>query len=163
MFGAIEIGGTKVVCGIGTGPEDLEVVRIATTTPQATLKHSIEFFRNSQRSVRAVGIGSFGPLDLHPESATFGYITTTLSSQRIILGGGVMQRPHLFPLIRREFSSPLNGYIKAKPLTESLDEFVVPPKLGNLSGVLGALVLAEEALNRPRSGFPGSGAAAPRQ
>lgn len=307
MFGAIEAGGTKFVCGVGTGPEDFEVIRIPTTTPEATLKQTIDFFQKSGKPIRAIGIGSFGPLDLHPESATFGHITSTpkpgwqnynivgaiagelgvpvgfdtdvnaaalgegrwgaaaglgdflyltvgtgigggavvngsivhgmvhpemghirvphdrsrdpfegtcpfhadcleglvsgpaiearwgvtpkdlpdhhkawtfvahylalglvswictLSSQRIIMGGGVMQKPRLFSMMRKELSSLLNGYIQAKALTDCLDEFLVPPKLGNLSGVLGALVLAEEALNQQQSHFRNPGAGVPRQ
>lgn len=300
MFGAIEAGGTKFVCGIGTGPEDLEVIRIPTTSPEASLKQTINFFRNSPKPIRAIGIGSFGPLDLNPESATFGCITSTpkpgwqdydiagaiseglgvpvgldtdvnaaalgegrwgaadglhdflyltvgtgigggavvngavlhgmvhpemghirvphdrskdpfpgicpfhsdcleglvsgpaiearwgiapddlpehheawaleahylalglvswictLSPQRIIVGGGVMQQPRLFLMMRSNLASLLNGYIKAKALTSEINGFVVPPKLGSLSGVLGALVLAEEALNRHQSNFPDS-------
>ncbi len=295
MFGAIEAGGTKFVCGVGTGPEDLEVIRIPTTTPEATLKQTTDFFQNSAKPIRAIGIGSFGPLDLHPESAAFGHITSTpkpgwqnydiagvvsselgvpvgidtdvnaaalgegrwgsavglsdfmyltvgtgigggavvngsivhgmvhpemghirvphdrsrdpfegtcpfhadcleglasgpaiaarwgmaaedlpdhheawtlvahylalglvswictLSPQRIIMGGGVMKKQNLFSMMRRELSSLLNGYIKAEALTDRLDEFVVPPKLGNLSGVLGSLVLAEGVLNQQQS------------
>jgi fructokinase len=54
-------------------------------------------------------------------------------------------------MMRRELSSLLNGYIKAEALADHLDEFVVPPRLGNLSGVLGSLVLAEGALNQEQS------------
>jgi fructokinase len=72
----------------------------------------------------------------------------TLSPQRIIMGGGVMQQPHLFDLIRGELSAILNGYIQARELIGSIADYIVPPKLGGRSGVLGALVLAESALNR---------------
>ncbi len=63
----------------------------------------------------------------------------TLSPQRIILGGGVMQQPHLFPLIREKVRTAINGYLS---LPDSLDTFIVPPQLGNRAGILGALVLA---------------------
>ena len=69
----------------------------------------------------------------------------TLSPQRIVMGGGVMQQPHLFPLIRRELAGLLNGYIRSASLLEQMDEYVVPPGLGNRAGVLGAMVLAEQA------------------
>jgi fructokinase len=294
LFGAIEAGGTKFVCGVGTGPENLEIVQIPTTKPESTTSAVLDFFRHSKKPIQAVGIGSFGPIDLHPGSATFGYITSTpkpgwsdydlageiagamnvpvgfdtdvgaaalgearwgaaagltdclyltvgtgigggaivngsvlhglvhpemghiriphdrsadpfagicpyhgdcleglasgpaiqarwglpaqqlhedhegwileagylalgvvswvctLSPQRVIIGGGVMRQQHLFALIRKEFSRLLNGYIQARELRECVDEFIVPPKLGARAGVLGALVLAENALNMRR-------------
>ncbi len=289
MFGAIEAGGSKFVCGIGTGPSDLKTVQIPTTTPESTVNQAIKFFRNAAMQVSAIGIGSFGPVDLNAASSTFGYITSTpkagwqnfdfagtvmralgipvgfdtdvnaaalgearwgaavgltdflyltvgtgigggaivngsvlhglvhtemghiriphdwsvdpfkgccpfhgdcleglasgpamqarwgippkqlpqhhqawrlearylalglaswactLSPQRIILGGGVMQQPRLFALIRKEFLSLLNGYIQARELLEGIDNYILPPKLGDQAGVLGALVLAEQS------------------
>jgi fructokinase len=290
LFGAIEAGGTKFVCGIGTNPEDLTTAQIPTTTPESTIAEAIDFFRSSKKPIRAVGIGSFGPLDLHVGSPTYGYITSTpkpgwrnynlagaisaalnvpvgfdtdvgaaalgearwgaaagladcvyltvgtgigggaivngsilhglihpemghmrvphdqsvdpfpgncpfhgdcleglasgpamqarwgvpasqlpknhegwileasyiafglaslictLSPQRIIIGGGVMQQVHIFGLIREKLSSLLNGYIQARELTDSIDGYIVAPALGNRSGVLGALVLAEACI-----------------
>jgi fructokinase len=297
LFGAIEAGGSKFVCGVGTGPDDLTVTQIPTTTPEATMRETICFFRKSRERIRAVGIGSFGPIDLHPESPTFGHITSTpkpgwrnydiagmigrkmgvpvgidtdvnaaalgegrwgaaagltdflyltvgtgigggvvvngavlhglvhpemghiriphdwsedpfaghcpfhgdcleglasgpalqarwnvtpdrlperheawtleahylalglvswvcsLSPQRIIMGGGVMRQPHLFPLIREKLSLLLNGYVQARELLDHLDEYVIPPALGSRAGVLGALVVAEKALTRPKFSF----------
>ena len=288
MFGGIEAGGTKFICGIGTGPDDLETIRIPTTSPEATIQAAVAFFRGPRgRGLRAAGIGSFGPVDLRPASLTYGHITSTpklawanfdlagavrralgipigfdtdvnaaalgearwgaaqglsdflyltvgtgigggaivhgrvlhgmlhpemghiriphdtaqdpypgccpyhgdcleglasgpamearwgtparelppghpawpleahylalglatwvctLSPQRIILGGGVMQQPHLFDLIREELLRLLNGYIQIEEVTGSLDRFIIPPRLGSRAGVLGALVLAE--------------------
>ena len=78
MFGSIEAGGTKFVCGVGTGPADLKTMQFPTTTPEATLAIAIEFLREKSRGeLRAVGIGSFGPIDLHSTSLTFGYVTST--------------------------------------------------------------------------------------
>jgi fructokinase len=289
MFGAIEAGGTKFVCAAGTGPQDLETIQIPTTTPDATLERALEFFRPFRDELRAVGIASFGPVDLHPDSATYGYITSTpkagwrnidvagrvgeslgvpvgfdtdvngaalgearwgaaqglcdflyltvgtgigggamvqgkvlhglvhpemghirvphdavqdpfpgccpfhgdcleglasgpaiqarwgmnaselppdhaglalearylalglaswvctLSPQRIVLGGGVMQQTLLFPMIRADLVGLLNGYIQAPEITEHADRFVLPAMLGSRAGVLGALVLAEQA------------------
>jgi fructokinase len=292
LFGAIEAGGTKFVCGMGTGPEDLAVIQIPTTTPESTLPAAVDFFKNSKKPIQAIGIGSFGPVDLHAGSPTFGYITSTpkpgwrdfdlagtiagsmqvpvgfdtdvnaaalgearwgaavgladflyltvgtgigggaiingsvlhglvhaemghiliphdystdpfpgncpfhgdcleglasgpamqarwnippdqlpahhagwtlearylalglaswvctLSPQRVIIGGGVLQPPHLILAIRKDLSSLLNGYIQARELTDCMDAYIVRPGLGNRSGVLGALVLAERALQR---------------
>lgn len=297
VFGSIEAGGTKFVCGIGSGPDDLKTTQFPTTTPNETIANAIAFFQQSDVSICAIGIGSFGPVDLHPGSPTFGYITSTpklawqnvdlagairralnvpvafdtdvnaaalgetrwgaakglsdsiyltvgtgigggamvhgrllhgllhpemghiriphdvakdpyaggcpfhgdcleglasgpaiearwrvpgrelaedhpawaleahylalalntwvcsLSPKRILLGGGVMQQPHLFPLIRQELSRLLNDYVRVKQIVEEMDEYVAPPKLGSRAGVLGALALAEQAYTSdlPRS------------
>jgi fructokinase len=77
IYGGIETGGSKWECAIGTGPDDLRSTEtIATTTPAETIARVIEFFEG-EGPVAAVGIGSFGPIDPDPESATWGYITST--------------------------------------------------------------------------------------
>ena len=76
-YGAVEAGGTKIVCGIGTADGDLlHEIRFLTTNPTETIAKIIAFFRERE-PVAAVGIGSFGPVDLHPASSTYGYVTTT--------------------------------------------------------------------------------------
>ncbi|MBN2241497.1 MAG: ROK family protein [Acidobacteria bacterium] len=295
MYGAIEAGGTKFVCGVGTGPGDLQTATIPTAAPEETVAAAVGFFRDAGIHVRAVGIGSFGPVDLDRDSPAFGRITSTpkpgwrnfdiagavagamgvpvgfdtdvnaavlgetrwgaaaglsdalyltvgtgigggaivngsvlhglvhpemghiriphnldedpfpgccpfhgdcleglasgpamearwgvdagrlpdgheawilearylalglaswvctLSPKRIILGGGVMSRSFLFPMIRENLAGLLAGYIGARELTEGLDDYVVAPKLGGRAGVAGCLVLAGEALHRSRS------------
>jgi len=298
QYGAIEAGGTKFICGIGSGPGDLKTIQLPTTTPEETIGQAIDFFRKQGHdTLQAIGIGSFGPVDLHPDSATFGYITSTpkagwqncdlayrvgnalslpvgfdtdvnaaalgerrwgvaqgltdfiyltvgtgigggaiirgnllhglihpemghiriprdpardpyagvcpfhgdcleglasgpaiearwgisgdnlpdnhqawdleahylalglatwvctLSPQRIILGGGVMKQSNLFPLIRAELAQLLNGYIFAAELGAGIDKYVVPPGLGDRAGILGALVLAEQAAVGMRTPF----------
>jgi fructokinase len=69
-----------------------------------------------------------------------------LSPQRIVLGGGVMQRAHLFPLIRAKVKELLNGYVASPVFSGTLDEFIVPPALGNRSGILGAIAMAKSSL-----------------
>jgi fructokinase len=295
MFGGIEAGGTKINCGIGTGPDKLETAQFPTSTPDITLAAVLEFFRGKAgRDVLAVGIGSFGPVDLDASSPTFGHITSTpkagwqnydllgavkrglnvpvnfetdgniallgeakwgaarklsdaiyitvgtgvgggalvhgqvvhglvhpeighlriphdttrdpfpgccpfhgdcleglacgpaiqarwgmpaallspdhpawaleahylalglvnltvtLSPRRILLGGGVMQQGHLFPLIRQEFFRLMNDYIRHSELLDHLDRYIQPPRLGSRAGVLGAIVLAEQALSAAR-------------
>lgn len=289
LWGGIEAGGTKFVCAIGSGPDDLIETRFPTTTPAETLARAIAFFRAQPSLPAAIGIGSFGPVDPDPRSPTFGFITTTpkpgwgntdvagpirqalgvpvafdtdvnaaalgeqrwgaaqglhtfiyltigtgigggalvegrllhgamhpemghirvphdwtadpypgfcpyhgdcfeglaagpaleqrwgqraellppdhpawalearyialaltsyiltLVPQRIILGGGVMQQPQLFPLVRREVGALLNGYLPVPALLDPLATYLVPPGLGNRAGVLGALALAEQA------------------
>ncbi len=293
MFGGVEAGGTKFVCGIGTGPDDLVTAHFPTTTPEQTLRSVNDFFsRHNGGPLQAIGIGSFGPVDLDPASRHFGHITSTpkqgwqyvdlagllrqalnlpvaldtdvnaallgearwgaaqglqdaiyitigtgvgggamvhgqvvhglvhpemghlhlphdwtadpfpglcpfhgdcleglasgpavqarwkqpahtlppdhpawtiearylalavmnltvtLSPQRIIIGGGVMQQPHLFPLVRNEFARIMNSYVRHPHLSTGLDEYIQPPALGGRAGVLGSLVLAESALHQ---------------
>jgi fructokinase len=68
----------------------------------------------------------------------------TLSPRKIILGGGVMQQSHLFPMIRKETQTLLKSYIHAPEILEKIDEYIVPPGLGSRSGVLGAIALAQD-------------------
>jgi fructokinase len=293
MLGGIEAGGTKFVCGVGTGPDDLEIAQFPTTSPQETLDKVVGFFR--QRPVTAIGIASFGPVDLDISSPSYGHITSTpktgwancdlvgevesamrapvgfdtdvngavlgearwgaarglqdavyitigtgigggalvggrvvhglvhpemghlriphdirdsfaglcpyhgdcfeglaagpaiqarwgkparelpadhpawqleahyialglanlavaLSPRRFLLGGGVMQQPHLFALIRQEFAGLLNGYVRHRDILDGLDEYIQPPQLGSQAGVLGSLVLAEMALAETAAG-----------
>ena len=72
----------------------------------------------------------------------------TLSPQRIVMGGGVMEQPQLFPLLRQKVQTLLNGYVRAPAILEAIDDYIVPPGLGNEAGVLGALALAERALDQ---------------
>ena len=62
-----------------------------------------------------------------------------------------MQQSHLFPLIRAEFKHLLNNYIRRREVTEELDDYIQPPQLGSRAGVLGSLVLAEQALSTKTS------------
>lgn len=75
-YGAIEAGGTKFVCAVGTGPDDLrDVEAFPTTTPAETLDRAAAYFEG--RGIDALGVGSFGPVDLDPASPTWGHITST--------------------------------------------------------------------------------------
>jgi fructokinase len=288
MFGAIEAGGTKFVCGIGTGPGDLKTAQFPTSTPEITLASVTEFFRESKVELAAIGIGSFGPVDINLSSPTYGHITSTpkvgwqnfdlrgtveralgvpvafdtdvngailaearwgaardldnaiymtigtgigggalvhgrvlhglvhpemghlhiphdrardpfpgicpyhgdcleglacgpamqarwnqpastlrpehpgwdleahylalglmnlavaFSPQRIIMGGGVMGQAHMVEKLRLEFKKIMNGYIRHPDVNDRLDLYIQAPGLGSLSGILGALVLAEQ-------------------
>ncbi len=77
IYGGIEAGGTKFVCTVGTGPDDIQAeIRFPTTTPAETIQQVIDFFKK-QDQVDAIGISSFGPIDPNPKSPTFGFVTTT--------------------------------------------------------------------------------------
>ena len=80
LYGAIEAGGTKFICGLGTGPQDLRTVTIPTTSPARTIERTIEFFRSAESQITTVGIGSFGPVDLRHGSPAWGHITSTPKS-----------------------------------------------------------------------------------
>ncbi|KAA8786149.1 fructokinase [Paenibacillus sp. 4624] len=287
-IGAIEAGGTKFVCGIGNEQGHLEDwCSFPTEHPETTLAKVRDYFRG--KGVAAIGIGSFGPLDLQPDSPSYGCITTTPkpgwsncnvvgilkrefglpigwdtdvnaaalgevtwgaaqgldncvyytigtgvgvgliaggkrvhgllhpegghirtrrhphdhfvglcnyhgdcleglaagpaiearwerpgselptdhlaweiesfyiaesittsillhSPQKVILGGGVMQQTHLFPMIRERVVQNINGYVKASELLQNIDRYIVQPGLGQQAGLYGALVLGMEAL-----------------
>ncbi len=73
----VELGGTKCVCILGTGPQDVRAqVSIPTAEPDRTLARINEVL--DDWSFQALGIASFGPIDLRPRSKTFGYITSTV-------------------------------------------------------------------------------------
>ena len=79
-YGGIEAGGTKFVCAVGTGPDDIRAeIRLPTESPESTLGKVIDFFRQQQEDheIAAIGVASFGPVDPDPDSPTFGYITNT--------------------------------------------------------------------------------------
>lgn len=293
LVGGIEAGGTKFVCAVGSGPDDIrDEVRFPTTTPDETIQKCLDFFSSYASELKAIGIGSFGPVDPDPASPTFGYITTTpkpywantdivtpfhkkfgipvgfdtdvnaaalgegqwgaaqglhtfiyltigtgvgggamvqgqllhglvhpemghiplphdwqadpyaghcpfhgdclegmasgpaiedrwgvkgselgvehpawaleaeyiahalrtyivvLSPQRIILGGGVMSQRQLFPMIRQNVLTFLNGYVQADAILQGIDTYIVSPGLGNRAGVAGAFALAYQALGQ---------------
>jgi fructokinase len=288
LYGAIEAGGTKFVCAVGSSPDDLYIEQFETTAPEETISNAIKFFReqNSKNKLNAIGIGSFGPIDLDKNSNTYGYITSTpkpnwahtdfvgpiknefdipigfdtdvnaaslgehywgaakglsdfiyltigtgiggggmlngklmhglvhpemghifipldskdgykgkcpfhnnrcfeglasgpaiqerwskpakdlgnsheawdleahyislaltnyictLSPQRIIIGGGVMEQKQLFPLIRVKVVTMLNNYIQSPEIVNNINNYILPPSLGKKAGVLGAIALA---------------------
>lgn len=289
LFGTLEAGGTKMVLSVGNEKNELlEQTTIPTEVPDRTIPAMIAWFKT--KDISALGIGTFGPVDLNPASPTYGWITKTpkpgwqdtpllqslrdalgvpakidtdvnaaalaewrlgaakglnsclyvtvgtgigagivsegklvhgllhpelghmllrqetddpapegfcpyhqgcleglasgpaiekrwgtkaqylppdheawnletsylaqmcmnavcvLSPEKIILGGGVMQQKHLFPLIREKTIRLLNGYIQADAILDQIDTYIVEPGLGTKSGAIGALLLAREAL-----------------
>ena len=70
----------------------------------------------------------------------------TLSPRLVVLGGGVLQRAILYPMIRSEVARILNDYVKSDRLTSGLDQYIIAPTLGNYAGVLGAVALARDFL-----------------
>ncbi|MBI5564390.1 MAG: ROK family protein [Chloroflexi bacterium] len=94
LYGGIEAGGTKFVCVIGADPQNiLAEERFPTTTPDETIARSVDFFTRHGHDLAAIGIGSFGPVDLNPPSPTYGYITTTPKPgwAQVDLRGGIQR------------------------------------------------------------------------
>ncbi|CDQ38828.1 MULTISPECIES: ROK family protein [Virgibacillus] len=80
LTGGIEAGGTKFVCAVGKGSgEIIDKVTFPTTTPDETLRRVRDYF--SEFSIRAIGIGSFGPVDLDKKSTSYGTILHTPKQQ----------------------------------------------------------------------------------
>lgn len=288
-YGGIEAGGTKWVCAIGDGPDDLRhLATIPTTTPAETLDAATSFFRRNG-GIAGIGVGSFGPVDFERGSITttpkagwantnvvdalrealgvpvafdtdvnaaalgeqrwgaavgldtFSYVTVgtgiggggmangrlmhgllhpefghiriphdraqdpfdgvcpyhgdcfeglasggairarwgkdpqelagdevweleagylalgllnviaVLSPQRIIVGGGVMKEPSLLPRVRRRVVELAAGYFDVAELADGIDDYIVPPALGDRAGVVGALELARANGASPQS------------
>ena len=80
LFAGIEGGGTKFVCALGNGQGEIyERISVPTTTPKETIAQIIKFLRSHKHDgeLKAIGIGSFGPIDNNPESVNYGQITAT--------------------------------------------------------------------------------------
>jgi len=76
IVGGLEAGGTKMVCCVGDERGSIQIREsIPTTTPEETIPRLASWFL--EHPVEALGIGSFGPVDLHPDSRAYGSITTT--------------------------------------------------------------------------------------
>jgi fructokinase len=72
----------------------------------------------------------------------------TVSPQRIVLGGGVMNSTQLLAPIRKRLLHWLGGYVDRAEILEDVEHYVVTPALDAQSGVLGALLLAMDASMR---------------
>lgn len=78
LVGAMEAGGTKMVCAVSRdGVEVLDEIRFPTTDPASTFVHAAAFFERWRDGLGALAIGSFGPVCLDPADPAFGSITTT--------------------------------------------------------------------------------------
>jgi fructokinase len=115
LYGGIEGGGTKFVCAVGAGPRDLlDISRFDTTSPDETIDKLIKYFKeyNKKERLSAIGIGSFGPVDLNIKSSTYGYITSTPKTS--------WQNTNLFGKIRDAFDVPVgfNTDVNAAALGE---------------------------------------------
>lgn len=99
LYGSLEAGGTKFVCAVGDEKfQVVEKTQFPTTTPYETIDRTIEFFKRYEDQLVGIAIGSFGPIDVDPNSETYGFVTST-------------PKPHwsnvdLLGLIAKEFNIP---------------------------------------------------------
>jgi fructokinase len=114
LIGAVEAGGTKFICAVGTGPGEGILARERFPTgrePSAVLDQVASWFENRRREVgplAALGVASFGPVDPDPSSPTYGYVTSTPKEgwrQTDLLGG--IRRA--FPDVPAGFDTDVNG------------------------------------------------------
>jgi fructokinase len=81
LLAGVELGGTKCVCILGTGPDDVRAVeRLPTAGREETMRQIevvLDRWRAQHEPARAIGIASFGPVDLRAGSSTYGFITST--------------------------------------------------------------------------------------
>ena len=107
-LGALEAGGTKMVCAIGDESGKIyEQVSIPTETPEITMPRLISYFE--ERKIEALGIGCFGPIDPDKKSETYGYITSTpklaWTDYNIV---GTMEKSLMIPV---GFDTDVNGSV----------------------------------------------------
>ena len=107
-LGALEAGGTKMVCAIGDESGKIyEQVSIPTETPEITMPKLISYFE--ERKIEALGIGCFGPIDPDKKSETYGYITSTpklaWADYNIV---GTMEKTLMIPV---GFDTDVNGSV----------------------------------------------------
>ncbi len=129
LFGGLEAGGTKFVCMVAAGPDRIiEEKRFPTTSPDETIGQAVEFFRAYSRrgELAAIGIGSFGPVDLDPASPTYGYITTTPKPgwSQVDLRGGVAAGLGLPVAFDHDVVAAARGELTWVPANRGLDPFV---------------------------------------
>jgi fructokinase len=129
LYGGIEAGGTKFVCLLGTGPDEIVgEIRYPTTHPEETIQQAIDFFKPYARNgeLAAVGIASFGPVDLNPASPTYGYITTTPKPHwsQVDLHGPILQALNLPVAFDTDVNVAAFGEWYWTPKNRALDPFV---------------------------------------
>ncbi len=106
LYGALEAGGTKMVCALGDEEGRItEQITVSTKTPEETLPEIIDYFKH--RGIRALGIACFGPVDLTKSSPTYGFILNTPKLDwRNFDMAGTMQRALGLPV---GFDTDVNG------------------------------------------------------
>jgi fructokinase len=130
LYGGIEAGGTKFVCVVGSGPNDIvEEIRFPTAqVAEETIRRAIAFFEpyTHNANLAAVGIASFGPVDLNPVSPSYGYITTTPKPgwSQVDLRGNIKRALNLPVAFETDVNAAAFGEYYWTPVNRSLDPFV---------------------------------------
>ncbi|MGN0164542.1 MAG: ROK family protein [Lachnospiraceae bacterium] len=76
ILGALEAGGTKMVCAIGDENGNIiEQIRIPTLEPEETMKKIVEYFAG--KNIQALGVAAFGPVGINPGTENYGKILET--------------------------------------------------------------------------------------
>lgn len=144
MLGAIEAGGTKFVCAVGHDIDNIvDQVTIPTTTPDETMPQVLSFFKKYEGELKAIGIASFGPIDIDEKSNTYGYITNTpkLKWQNTDFLGWIKKE---FPNVPLTWTTDVNG--------SAYGEYTVRENIANIvyytigTGVGGGAVINGELL-----------------
>lgn len=86
-------------------------------------------------------------LEAHYLALALANYVLMLSPERIILGGGVMEQTHLFEPIRQQVRDRLSSYVEIPQIVNDIDSYIVPPKLGSQSGIMGGFAIAQQALS----------------
>jgi len=77
LYGLVEAGGTKFVLGVAHGPDEvLATTRIPTTTPDKTISAMVDWLAQ-HGPLAAVGIATFGPIEIDRGSPQWGHILNT--------------------------------------------------------------------------------------
>jgi len=86
--------------------------------------------------------------ELEARYLAFGLVNviSVLSPRRIVIGGGVMRQPRLLARVRGEVRTILAGYVRSPAVIDAIEQYIVPPALGERAGVLGALALAHDTI-----------------
>lgn len=128
LLAGVELGGTKCVCILATGPNDIrEQQTVPTTRPAETLgeiERLLVFWRKRHGAIAALGIASFGPLDLDARSPTYGFIRATAKPHWMDTDvRGRLGRALAVPI---EFNTDVNGAALAEQRwgdARGLDDF----------------------------------------
>jgi fructokinase len=128
VYGGIEAGGTKFVCMVGASPDRvITEARFPTTSPDETIRQAIEFFAPyvQRGELAAVGIASFGPIDLNLSSPTYGFITTTPKPHwdQVDLRGHIQRALNLPIAFDTDVNTAAFGEHYWSPENQSLDPF----------------------------------------
>ncbi len=129
LYGGIEAGGTKFVCVVGTSPDEIiEEIRFPTQAPEETIQCALAFFEPyiNNGQLISLGIASFGPVDLNPNSPTYGYITTTPKAgwNQVDLEGNIRRSLNLPVAFDTDVNAAAFGELYWTPANRNLDPFV---------------------------------------